>query len=136
MLTKIVDDLSKRSRLKLSLEVTPRTVGSPLRLSNSQFRKIGKSLLFIADVTPISAVTTDENTESIVDSNVCVELGYGIQTKDNGQILLLNRSRSDLSGTMPFEMASYKQLSFDDGKQLEKSLPKLIDALLQRYSLY
>ena len=136
VLTTIVDDLSERSRIPLTLEITPRTTGSPLRLSNSQFRKISKSLLLIADVTPINSIARSENTELIIDSNVCVELGYGIQTKDNGQILLLNKSRQDLSGTMPFDMAGYKQLSFDDGKQLKKSLPKLIDALLQRYSLY
>ena len=135
-LTTIVDDISARSRIPLTLEVTPRTTGSPLRLSNSQFRKIGKSLLLIADVTPIDSIDTSKDAELIMDSNVCVELGYGIQTKDNGQILLLNQSRQDLSGTMPFEMAGYKHLSFDDGKQLKKSLPKLIDALLQRYSLY
>ena len=136
VLTTIVDDLSERSRIPLTLEITPRTTGSPLRLSNSQFRKISKSLLLIADVTPINSIARSENTELIMDSNVCVELGYGIQTKDNGQILLLNQSRQDLSGTMPFDMAGYKQLSFDHGKQLKKSLPKLIDALLQRYSLY
>lgn len=135
-LTTIIDNLATRSRIPLTLEVTPRTPGSPLRLSNSQFSKIGKSLLLIADVTPIENITTGDRSELLMDSNVCIELGYGIQTKDHGQILLLSQERADLSGTSPFDMAGYKQLSFTDGKQLAKSLPKLIDTLLQRYSLF
>ena len=135
-LSTIVDNLSERSRIPLSLEVTPRTSDSPLRISDSQLRKIGKSLLFIADVTPIDSLTTADRTELVVDSTVCVELGYGIKNKDNGQILLLNMERPDLEGKTAFDMASYKQLSFKDGKELSKSLPKLINTLLQRYSLF
>ena len=135
-LNDIVADLAMRSRIPLTLEITPHVQDSPLRLSNSQFRKIGKSLLLIADVTPIDSIAGVEQPELIVDSNVCVELGYGIQSKDNGQILLLSMERPDLAGVPPFDMAGYKQLSFADGKQLNKSLPKLITTLLQRYSLF
>ncbi|MGF1591349.1 MAG: hypothetical protein ACFCU7_19310 [Pleurocapsa sp.] len=135
-LTAIVDDLAKRSRIPLSLEITPHTSGSPLRLSNSQFRKIAKSLLLISDVTPICNISGAGSSELLIDPNVCVELGYGIQTKDHGQILLLNMERPDLTGAIPFDMAGYKQLSFTNGSQLAKSLPKLIETLLQRYSLF
>ncbi|MEL6912715.1 MAG: hypothetical protein AAFO85_21360, partial [Cyanobacteria bacterium J06598_4] len=89
VLTTIIDDLAERSRIPLKLEVTPRVDGSPWRLSNSQLRKINKSLLLVADVTPINSMVKGDRSELIVDSTVCVELGYGIQTKDSGQILLL-----------------------------------------------
>ena len=135
-LNTIVDRLATRSRIPLTLEVTPQSKESPLRLSNSQFRKISKSLLLIADVTPISSISGEKQTDLSIDPKVCVELGYGIQSKDNGQILLLRMERQDLRGEMPFDMAGYKQLSFTDGNRLSKSLPKLIDTLLQRYSLF
>ena len=135
-LNNIIDDLNERSRIPLTLEVTPRSLESPLRLSNSQFRKITKSLLLIADVTPISSIPGEKRSQLLIDPNVCVELGYGIQDKDNGQILLLNRSREDLQGKMPFDMVGYKQLSFTNAEQLSKSLPKLIKTLLQRYNLF
>lgn len=134
-LNNIIDDLNERSRIPLSLEVTPRSLESPLRLSNSQFRKITKSLLLIADVTPISSIS-GEQSELLIDPNVCVELGYGIQDKDNGQILLLKLERQDLEGKMPFDMAGYKQLSFTSAERLSKSLPRLIKTLLQRYNLF
>lgn len=131
-----VAELASRSRIPLSLEVTPRPVESPLRLSNSQFRKISKSLLLIADITPIGSIAGEKKSNLLIDPNVCVELGYGIQSKDNGQILLLNMEREDLEGQIPFDMASYKQLSFNNANQIAKSLPKLINTLLQRYSLF
>ncbi|MEM8719375.1 MAG: hypothetical protein AAGE84_08705 [Cyanobacteria bacterium P01_G01_bin.39] len=133
-LGKVIDDLNKRSRIPLNLEITPRTE-SPLRLSNSQFRKISKSLLLIVDVTPIDSLSGSQ-AELSIDPKVCVELGYGIQTKDNGQILLLNMERPELQGIMPFDMAGYKQLSFKNEAQLGKSMPQLMKTLLQRYSLF
>lgn len=136
VLGNLVEELSERSRIPLSLEVTPRSVESPLRLSNSQFRKISKSLLLIADITPISTIEGEKQPYLLTDPNVCVELGYALQTKDSGQILLLNGSRKDLSGQMPFEMASYKHFSFDNADRLAKSLPKLMNTLLQRYNLF
>lgn len=136
VLEAIVVDLSERSRIPLSIAVTPRSPGSPLRLSNSQFRKISKSLLLIADVTPINSIPGEKQPELLIEPTVCVELGYGIQTKDNGQILLLQMERPDLPGLAPFDMANYKQLSFTDEAQLAKSLPKLLKTLLQRYSLF
>ncbi|MEM7756992.1 MAG: hypothetical protein AAF298_02515 [Cyanobacteria bacterium P01_A01_bin.40] len=135
-LSTFVADLNQKSRIPISLEITPRSTGSPLRLSNSQFRKISKSLLLIADVTPIGSISNQDEPELIAAPNVCVEVGYGIQTKDNGQILLLSMERPDLKGTVPFDMANFKQLSFKEGSQLAKSLPKLIKTLLQRYSLF
>ena len=135
-LSNIVENLAEKSRIPVNLEVTPRTPDSPLRISNSQFRKISKSLLFIADITPISSLPGAEQSRLLVDPNVCVELGYGIQTKDNGQILLLNMERPKMQGLMPFDMVGYKHLSFTDERKLSKSLPKLLESLLQRYNLF
>ena len=132
----IVANLSKRSRIPLTLEVTPRNLEFPLRMSNSQFRKITRSLLLIADVTPVSSISGKNQSSLLIDPNVCVELGYGIQSKDNGQILLLKMENKDLEGVMPFDMAGYRQLTFSSLSQVGKSLPKLIDTLLQRYNLF
>ena len=134
-LTSIIERVGKRSRIPLSLEITPSQPKSPLRISNSQFQKINKSLLLIADVTPIGVIA-EENPSLLIDPKVCIELGYGIQNKDNGQILLVGMERSDLDGTLPFDMVGYRQLSFASKDKLEKTLPQLIETLLQRYSLF
>ncbi len=133
---KTVTKLTERSRIPLSLEITPRPQDSPLRLSDSQLRKIRKCLLFIADATPIASIPGENKTSLILDSNVCVEIGYAIRSKDNGQILLLRMERPDLTGKLPFDVAKYKQLNYTTTSNLQKTLPKLTQALLQKFNLF
>ncbi len=136
ILEKTVTKLTERSRIPLSLEITPRPQDSPLRLSDSQLRKIRKSLLFIADATPIASIPGENKTSLILDSIVCVEIGYAIRSKDNGQILLLRMERPDLTGKFPFDVAGYKQLNYATIPDLQKTLPKLSQALLQKFNLF
>jgi hypothetical protein len=136
ILEQTVAKLSARSRIPLSLEITPRPQDSILRLSDSQLRKIRKSLLFIADATPIASIVREERTSLILDSNVCVEIGYALHSKDNGQILLLRMERKDLTGQLPFDVAGYKQLNYSNTSELQKSLPKLTQTLLQKFNLF
>ena len=129
--------LSDRSRLPLTLEVAPRPQDSPLRLSNSQLRKIRKSLLFLAEGTPIASIK-DEKARShlLLSSNVCVEIGYALESKDKGCLLLLQRERPDLTGELPFDVSGYKQLTYKAPGDLTKTLPKVMETLLKRYNLF
>lgn len=137
-LSELIEQLNERSRIPLSLEITPRPQESPLRLSDAQLRKIRKSFLFVADVTPIASIgdQNQDKTKLLIDPNVCVEIGYAINSKDNGQLLLLNMKRPDLKGELPFDVAQYKQLSFANPKELHQTLPKLIKVLLQKFNLF
>ena len=121
-----VAQLSERSRVPLTLEIASRPQDSPLRISRSQLKNIRKSLLYIADATPIASVKGE---------NTCVEIGYGMESKDNGQILLLKMERSDISGQFPFDVSGYKELSFKDESELQKTLPQLISTLLKRFAI-
>jgi hypothetical protein len=135
-LNNTITNLNEKSRIPLSLEVTPRSEESPLRLSDNQLKRIRKSLLFIADGTPIATVTTENKPQLILDSNVCLELGYALEHKDRGQMLLLRMQRPDLTGTFPFDVSGYKQLDFSRENELAKTLPKMMDILLQRFNLF
>ena len=124
-----------RSRIELKLEISPRPQDTPLRLSNSQFKKIRKSLLYIADTTPIATLAEDERANLLPSPNVCVEIGYALETKDTGQILLLRKDREDMRGKLPFDVSGYKQLIFKEDRDLQINLPQLMETLLQRFSL-
>jgi hypothetical protein len=128
--------LNERSRFPLSVEITPRPTDSSLRLSSSQLRKIRKSLLYIADGTPIASLPGNNKSHLLLSSNVCVEIGYAIDNKDAGQMLLLWMERPDLTGEFPFDLSQYRQLSFKDSSELTKTLPKLLKTLLQRFNLF
>lgn len=125
-----IANFNPRSRLPLRLEVAQRPADTPLRLSQSQLRQIRKSLLYIADMTPIAIV---ENT-LIPNPLVCVELGFALQNKRTAQILLLSQNRRE--GQLPFDLNQTQQLLFSTPTELQNTLPQLIETLLSRYKLF
>ena len=137
VLAATIDKLNQRSRLPLTLELAPRPQDSPLRLSNNQFRKIRKSLLFIAEATPIASILGEKNQSHLLLSPlVCVEIGYALESKDKGYILILQKECRDLTGKFPFDVSGYKQLSYKTPEDLKKTLPKVIESLLKKYNLF
>ncbi|VEP13055.1 conserved hypothetical protein [Hyella patelloides LEGE 07179] len=135
-LNNTVAAFNERSRIPLKLEISPRPQDTPLRLSNSQFKKISKSLLYIADTTPIASISGENNQKLLLSSNVCVEIGYALETKDIGQILLLRSESKNLTGDLPFDVSGYKELIFKQDRDLQVNLPKLMKTLLQRFTLF
>jgi hypothetical protein len=131
VLGEVIEAFNQRSRLSLSLEITPLAKESPLRLSDSQLRKIRKSLLFIADGTAITQIES----EYIFNSPVCVALGYAMGYKSSGQILLVYQQRPELGGEVPFDLPQHQQLGFTSKDNLRQVLPQVIETLLQRFNL-
>ncbi len=127
--------LSQRSRIPLQLEVATRPENSPLRLSSSQFKKIRKSLIYIADITAI-AKSSATKYSLLPSPNVCVETGYAIDSKDQGQILFLAQEREDLPGELPFDVPGYKELRFRTAQDLQTNLPQLLELLLEKFTLF
>ncbi|HAC62736.1 MAG TPA: hypothetical protein DCF68_04180 [Cyanothece sp. UBA12306] len=132
-LEQAIAEYNQRSRLQLTLEIAPRPSESPLRLSDSQLRKLRKSLLFVADGTPIMSLK--EPSRLILSSNVCTELGYALQSKQTGQILLIHQQRSDLKGNWPFDLPQHQQLTFETPRELNQTLLPVVETLLKRFNL-
>lgn len=129
-------DLNKRSRVPLTLVESLRPGDSPLRLNRMLMQNIRKSLLFIADSTPIASIKGKETERLIPSPNVCVEIGFAIQTKRTEQILLTQMQRSDLSGQLPFDLPKIQSLQYQDSKELNKMLPQTIETGLARFNLF
>lgn len=130
VLAESIATLNARSRLPLTLELAQRPSNAPLRLSNSQLRKIRKSLLFIADTTPIAKTESDR---LLLSPNVCVEIGCALQNKRAGQLLFVRMEH--LTGKIPFDLPNRQQLSFKTATELRETLPELLEALLARFKL-
>jgi hypothetical protein len=135
-LQKSLDNLNKRSRVPLNLVESYRPEDAPVRLNRTMMRKIRKSLLFIADITPISQVYSKEATILLPSPNVCVEIGYAIQSKRTEQILLLQMQRSDLPGQFPFDLPPTQMLLYKDAKELNKMLTNNLEMQLGRFKLF
>jgi hypothetical protein len=99
-------------------------------------RKIRKSLLFVADGTPITRVEGKKTPQLVPNPNVCVEIGYAIQSKRSEQILLAQMQRPDLAGQFPFDLPTHQCLLFKDGAELKKILPEVIETQLHRFNLF
>jgi hypothetical protein len=130
-----LDKLNKRSRLPLTLEESNRLTEGPIRLNSTLMRKIRKCLLFVADGTPILQI--DDNPPQLIPSpKVCVEVGYALEAKRSEQILLAHMERSDVSGQFPFDLPSNNRLVFRNKTDLQKTLPAVMEAQLQRFNLF
>ncbi|GAB4277986.1 MAG: hypothetical protein Fur0025_04260 [Oscillatoriaceae cyanobacterium] len=124
--------LNPRSRLELTLTTSDLTMEGVTRPSQTRMRKLNKSLLFVADVTPIVSVG-----DTLIPSPlVSLELGYALSSKRREQILLLQQQLPDLTGRLPFDLPSWQQLSFTDAAELQQTLPGVLESQLQRYNLF
>jgi hypothetical protein len=133
---KTIEILNKKSRLPLTLIESYRSEEGAIRLNKTMMRKMRKSLLFIADTTPVTSIDGKENKLLIPSPNVCVEIGYAIQSKKSEQILLLQEMRSDIPGEFPFDLPKTQILKFEDHNKLEKLLSQGIQAQLGRFKLF
>ncbi|MCU0568427.1 MAG: hypothetical protein MUF49_17745 [Oculatellaceae cyanobacterium Prado106] len=133
-LTSYLEKFNKRSRLPITLEESHRLTDGPARLNSTLMRKIRKSLLFIADVTPILELDTSPP-RPIPSPNVCVEVGYALQCKRPEQLLLTHLDRDDIVGQFPFDAPQRDRLLFRNKTELHKTLPQAVDSQLQRFNL-
>lgn len=128
--------LNMRSRLPLTLVESYRPSDGSVRLNRTMMRKIRKSLLFIADTTPIASIDGKEIAQLIPSPNVCIEIGYAIQSKRSEQILLAKMQRPDLAGQFPFDLARSQILEWTDDIDLDKILSQTIETQLARFKLF
>jgi len=128
--------LNLRSRLPLTLVESYRPSDGPLRLNRTMMRKIRRSLLFIADTTPIASIDGKESAQLIPSPNVCIEIGYALQSKRSEQILLFQMQRSDLPGQFAFDLPRSQILEFADSTDLDKILSQAIETQLARFKLF
>ncbi|HIK43855.1 MAG TPA: hypothetical protein IGR64_03100 [Leptolyngbyaceae cyanobacterium M65_K2018_010] len=130
-----VEALNGKSRVSLTVEVSHRLSEGPARLNSGLTRKIRKSLLFVADGTPILTSTGDPKL-AIPSPNVCVEMGYALQAKAIDQILLAQMARTDLAGQYPFDVPAQNRLVFTAQADLKRQLPQLLEKHLARFNLW
>ncbi|MBD0364004.1 MAG: hypothetical protein ICV55_14725 [Coleofasciculus sp. C3-bin4] len=130
-----LEAFNQRSRLPLTLEESRRPLGEPMRLNSTQMRHIRKSLLFVADGTPVARIEGEKTPLLLPSPNVCVEVGYALTAKRTEQILLAKMERFDLPGQFPFDLPNYQQLLYNKPDDLRSSLPSLLETLLQRFNL-
>ncbi|MBK4729356.1 hypothetical protein JJD41_05570 [Oxynema sp. CENA135] len=130
-----LEKLNRRSRLSLTLEESARSPSAPMRLSNSQMRKLRKSLLAIADVTAIAKIPGNP-AHSLPSANVCIQLGYALQSKRSEHLILAIGQREGFPEELPFDLPRHQQIWFKQPSDLESPLESVLEAQLQRFNLF
>ncbi len=126
--------LNRRSRLLLKLEESHRLTDGPTKLDSTLSRKLRRSLLFIADVTPVTQID-GEPPQLLPSPQVCVEVGYALQSKRPEQLLLVQLTRQEMPGQFSFDLPVQNRLNVASAKELHKLLPAAVESQLQRFNL-
>ncbi len=130
-----LNTINEKSRFPLTLVESSRPKNAPMRLSRTSMRKIRRSLLFIADTTPITTIESQETNQLIPSPHVCLEMGYALHSKRSEQILLLQMQRPELEGEFPFDLPTQQFLQFQDRDELNQMLTGMIETQLMRFRL-
>lgn len=130
-----LNTINEKSRFPLTLVESSRPKNAPMRLSRTSMRKIRRSLLFIADTTPITTIGSQETNQLIPSPHVCLEMGYALHSKRSEQILLLQMQRPELEGEFPFDLPTQQFLQFQDKDELNQMLTGMIETQLMRFRL-
>ncbi|MEO0397509.1 MAG: hypothetical protein AAF243_16200, partial [Cyanobacteria bacterium P01_A01_bin.137] len=92
-----IEKFNRRARLPIKLVESHRLSNGPVRLNSNLMRHIRRSLLFIADATPILETAGDVPL-LVPNPSVCVELGYALIANRPVLLIVAHIERSDLPG--------------------------------------
>jgi hypothetical protein len=120
--------------------------GSP-EIVSTILKKISDATVFVADVTPVSTVTSGGEGKKTADKynmnpNVAIELGYALKALGNGGVILILNTHYGPPDSLPFDIKHLRwpidfNLPPSADKQLIKSVgEKLRDSFVEALKLY
>ena len=116
-----IKKFNNKSRLPLKLIESNRLSQGAVKINSTLMRQIRRSLLYIADGTPIHSI--DGTPPQLVPSpKVCVEMGYALQSKRSEQIILAQMERKDMPGQFPFDTPTRNRLIFEKKSELMSNI--------------
>ncbi|MFN3360540.1 MAG: hypothetical protein ACK421_03800 [Pseudanabaenaceae cyanobacterium] len=134
VLEEVVPELSKKTRFPLHLEFAHRLKEEPIKLKSPLLSKLKRSLIFIADVSPI-AITESKPPQLLLSPHVCIETGYALQAKRPEQIILIQIQDDPTEGVFPFDLPLPQRLIYPDRSSLTKPLLAVLKSVLDRFNM-
>ncbi len=132
-LAQILEAINRKQDPLMPLQLEPilETQEGVIRIDAGLTRKLKQSLLVVADVTPVSALD-HPHLQPIPSPQVCVEVGYALQSKRPDQILLVHLHRDEFGGRFPFDLDPSSYLLVRSTKDLRDQLTGHVVKHLQR----
>jgi hypothetical protein len=108
--------------------------GSP-DLARLILDKIARSTVFVADVTPVGAVTVaqiEEEPKKLINSNVAIELGYALRALSDESLLMVMNDHYGNRGDLPFDLqAKAGPIIFTLSPEAQKAEIEKVENLLK-----
>lgn len=119
-------------KYELVMDEATRDESGSVDIVSTILRKIDKSNIFIADVTPIFQHMKEDVIKIAPNPNVMFELGYAIHRLGESRIVLLCNKDYLKDLSLPFDIRNNRTLYFaSDDKDLDKALFGAIDIILK-----
>ncbi|MGQ9837235.1 MAG: hypothetical protein ACUVRV_04530 [Cyanobacteriota bacterium] len=127
----LVETLNQEYKLSLPLQLQGSFLSDAetLLIDAALIRKLKHALLVVADVTPVQVSGRGRPLPS---PQVCLELGYALQSKRPEQLLLVQLPRDGVTGSFPFEVEGSSILKITDPRRLSDQLGAEITRQLER----
>ncbi|MEN9225537.1 MAG: hypothetical protein Q6L60_01935 [Thermostichus sp. HHBFW_bins_43] len=127
----VVETINRKHKpaVPLQLQGSPLSEAETVLIDAALIRKLKHALLVVADVTPVQV---NGHGRPLPSPQVCLELGYALQSKRPEQLLLVQMPRDGVEGSFPFEVEGSSVLKIADPRRLSDQLGAEITRQLQR----
>jgi hypothetical protein len=127
----VVETINRKHKppVPLQLQGSPLSKAETVIIDAALIRKLKHALLVVADVTPVQV---NGYGRPLPSPQVCLELGYALQSKRPEQLLLVQMPRDGVEGSFPFEVEGSSLLKIADPRRLSDQLGSEIARQLER----
>ncbi len=131
-LTQLVEAINRKPGLvmPIRLEQAAEAQESHYTIDAALLRKLKQSLIVIADVTPVAGL--EPGSRGCPSPEVCLAVGYALQSKRPEEILLIQVQRPEYSGRFPFDIDSSSYLLVKDPQDAKALQTQLTDPILKQ----
>ena len=107
-----------------------------VKIDSNLMKKIKKSVIFLADVTPVLKFDEDNKNKAYPNPNVCIEVGYALKSKTEDRVVLCKYERDDFEEVnFPFDIDKNRRFMSSDKSELKTEIKKELTEKLSEYRI-
>ena len=107
-----------------------------VKIDSNLIKKIKKSVIFFADVTPVLIFDEDSKNKAYPNPNVCIEVGYALNSKTADRVVLFKYEREDYKDVnFPFDIDKNRRIMGSDKAKLKTDIKNELTEILSNYRI-
>lgn len=136
-LKKVASELQLESADRIELDHDTKGEAGLVEIVTTIFKKIDECEVFVADITPVAAITSNAGEKKIPNPNVMIELGYALRELGHQRVITVaNLAFGGRPEELPFDLRHRRgaitySLTSPDDSSLEKKRTTLVNQLAE-----